>query len=493
MLSDRDALLAAIRANPDEDTPRLMFADWLDESGDANRAEFVRLQCELAAAEDECSGSFAMYEFLRDRYALGLAATDWTRIDLGVHRLVAAAMRADDLRVRHGEAWVPQVPKKHKVQWAGFRRGFAHRVTLDGARALSAVAGRLRAAVPAVTLVTSELASRVERLADAGLLDWLGGLEVNHAVAADLSEFGHRPETASVRALALRYATTDLAAALGAPHWTGLRDLDLSAAPMPFLEAETLFRTPHLRTLNRLRFHGGDDWTADTVRVFAAAGFTSLRSVRLAHCGLDDDAAESLANCPHLADLRVLDLAHNRITGRGATALLCSPHLANVAYLGLDGNPCRGVDAARLAAAPPAGLRLLNCHGCRFRTADVRALVRSPRLRTLWYLDFDDNNLGTPAVRELVRAFKDWCPPLLWLIRNRIDDRGAGVLANWKGKGATGLRALHVKYNDRITDAGVSTLLDSPHLAHLDALGVSSASDETEARRRARFKHTDGY
>ena len=30
MLSDRDALLAAIRANPEEDTPRLMFADWLD-------------------------------------------------------------------------------------------------------------------------------------------------------------------------------------------------------------------------------------------------------------------------------------------------------------------------------------------------------------------------------------------------------------------------------------------------------------------------------
>ncbi|MBY0456405.1 MAG: TIGR02996 domain-containing protein, partial [Gemmataceae bacterium] len=56
MLSDRDALLAAIRANPDEDTPRLAFADWLDEHGDEAdraRAEFIRVQCELARHEDE--------------------------------------------------------------------------------------------------------------------------------------------------------------------------------------------------------------------------------------------------------------------------------------------------------------------------------------------------------------------------------------------------------------------------------------------------------
>jgi uncharacterized protein (TIGR02996 family) len=29
-VSERDALLAAIRANPEDDTPRLAFADWLD-------------------------------------------------------------------------------------------------------------------------------------------------------------------------------------------------------------------------------------------------------------------------------------------------------------------------------------------------------------------------------------------------------------------------------------------------------------------------------
>jgi uncharacterized protein (TIGR02996 family) len=45
-MSDERALLAAVRANPDEDTPRLMYADWLEEHGDAGQAEFVRLQVE---------------------------------------------------------------------------------------------------------------------------------------------------------------------------------------------------------------------------------------------------------------------------------------------------------------------------------------------------------------------------------------------------------------------------------------------------------------
>src|SRR6266545_1639809 len=47
-MSDRDALLAAICAQPDEDTPRLVFADYLEENGESPRAAFIRTQVELA-------------------------------------------------------------------------------------------------------------------------------------------------------------------------------------------------------------------------------------------------------------------------------------------------------------------------------------------------------------------------------------------------------------------------------------------------------------
>jgi uncharacterized protein (TIGR02996 family) len=46
-MSDRLAFLRAIRTNPDDDTARLAFADWLDEHDEPPRAEFIRVQIEL--------------------------------------------------------------------------------------------------------------------------------------------------------------------------------------------------------------------------------------------------------------------------------------------------------------------------------------------------------------------------------------------------------------------------------------------------------------
>src|SRR5215467_10473117 len=51
-MPDEQGFLAAIRENPDDDTPRLIYADWLDDRGDADRAEFIRVQCELAKYAD---------------------------------------------------------------------------------------------------------------------------------------------------------------------------------------------------------------------------------------------------------------------------------------------------------------------------------------------------------------------------------------------------------------------------------------------------------
>lgn len=47
--SDGEALLRAICETPDEDTPRLVYADWLQENGEPERASFVRKSIELAS------------------------------------------------------------------------------------------------------------------------------------------------------------------------------------------------------------------------------------------------------------------------------------------------------------------------------------------------------------------------------------------------------------------------------------------------------------
>ncbi|MCI0461193.1 MAG: TIGR02996 domain-containing protein [Gemmataceae bacterium] len=58
MIRDEQAFLAAIRATPDDDQLRLIYADWLEERGDV-RGEFLRVRSALKALalEDErCSG-----------------------------------------------------------------------------------------------------------------------------------------------------------------------------------------------------------------------------------------------------------------------------------------------------------------------------------------------------------------------------------------------------------------------------------------------------
>src|SRR5262245_20074727 len=49
-----DAFLADVLEHPDEDAPRLVYADWLDEHGDEadrDRAELIRVQCQLARGD----------------------------------------------------------------------------------------------------------------------------------------------------------------------------------------------------------------------------------------------------------------------------------------------------------------------------------------------------------------------------------------------------------------------------------------------------------
>ena len=52
-MTDGTDLLAAILAHPEEDTPRLMYADWLDENGQPERAEFIRLQIAVNRIESD--------------------------------------------------------------------------------------------------------------------------------------------------------------------------------------------------------------------------------------------------------------------------------------------------------------------------------------------------------------------------------------------------------------------------------------------------------
>lgn len=65
---DREALLRAIKAHPNENTPRLMYADWLEEFGEGDRdaatVDFIRLSCGVAGAKKGDPMPRAVYPWL---------------------------------------------------------------------------------------------------------------------------------------------------------------------------------------------------------------------------------------------------------------------------------------------------------------------------------------------------------------------------------------------------------------------------------------------
>ena len=52
-MAENVELLRAVAHHPDEDTPRLAYADWLDEHDQPERAAFIRLQVELANLKED--------------------------------------------------------------------------------------------------------------------------------------------------------------------------------------------------------------------------------------------------------------------------------------------------------------------------------------------------------------------------------------------------------------------------------------------------------
>src|SRR6478735_626738 len=71
------AFLDDIAAHVEDDAPRLVFADWLEDQGQSHRAEFIRVQCQLDALDDGDPRREALEE--RERELLAVHRGEWMR------------------------------------------------------------------------------------------------------------------------------------------------------------------------------------------------------------------------------------------------------------------------------------------------------------------------------------------------------------------------------------------------------------------------------
>lgn len=493
-MTDHDALYRAMIARPEDDTPRLVYADWLEEHGREEQAEFIRLDCRL---EILCPDESEYTELLDRRKELRL----WLR----AHSPGPQLRLKGGLSVASSRDW-----------WKPTHRGFPSVLMLleeqgglgglKGIRRFVKAMEKAFATIPTRWLVIDHIA--VEELAELLKYPVLGALErltlntdeqsVDEAATliancrnlqnlrgAGLFPFGevganalgHSEHLGRIEWLALdtdNFSPASIRSLFTGTWFHNLRHLILRG-PLTMDAFEELCRLPSFPRLHTLNLSGnsfpvsswqvfarsrtfpqltqleldGTDMSSGQVAALAAANGFNLCGLDLGYCGIGDEGARALVRAPWVGSLQRLDLAGSLLGSTGAAAIAKCPMLSQLKYLNLAANP---IDAAGL-----------------------RAIARSPNLRNLTTLLLRDcsarNGTLPPACfHEFLEKLN--LPNLrhLDLSNMLIGSRAARLLTEEKFRKLTRLGLAKCK----LTDAAVSTLLHASSLQNLIELRLDN-------------------
>jgi uncharacterized protein (TIGR02996 family) len=282
------AFLRDIHERPHDDTPRLVYADWLDEIGRPERAEFIRVQCRLA---ELVTGHPERPALEKREYAL------WRK---------------------HTKAWQKPLPPRYRGN--PFYRGFiTPRLSLHanpGAKYGDVLTPEFRPpdCTPLWEACVSPEGGGPEAvdLVNHPVLDRLIGLWLFHLPEVWLRRLVASPRVRHLIALDVAFlgrgAAGVAAAVAGSPHLARLTTLSLGHTKLGPKGARALADSPHLRR---------------------------LRELELSCAEVGDEGVIALAGSPVLDTVVRLKLSTNDLTDRAANALIESPHLAHVRQLHL--------------------------------------------------------------------------------------------------------------------------------------------------------------
>jgi uncharacterized protein (TIGR02996 family) len=307
----RDAFLADIRDWPDDDAPRLIFADWLDDNGQPERAEFIRVQVELA------------------------------RLDPTDDRYPELHLRQLQLLAEHEREWLGLWADR-LVRWR-FQRGMLHEITVQPEPFVAAA--ELFACHPVHTVAFVDAVG--ETLATAEILRVVA---VPHfALVHGLELSGCRPGESMFGMFGGEVDMSGWLASLArAVHATRLELVSLPGGTRRgrgYIHPDAFAAfcsAPHLASLRSLDLsdvytgEGPQELTA-LCRLLAGATFAAgLRKLSLAHLALADDALTQLTASAGLRNLEAVDLTSCDALGADALgAFLRSRPRGRLTDLGL--------------------------------------------------------------------------------------------------------------------------------------------------------------
>lgn len=383
MQTDAEPFLQRIRAFPDDDVPRLIFADWLDEQADTDsvaRAEFVRVQIALARLPEED----------RRRPAL------------------LTAERALFEASRYG--W--EAPFRGLATGPVFRRGFVEEVNV-AARQYLRHADELFAAGPIRHVHLLDVGGSLPAVMQSPYLSRLSALTVfaTHLGEPLVRVIARCPHLGDLRALHLgRNRLADDAAEHLATSavLANLDELDLSENDLGETGARALAASVHLGKLRRLELRGNQLGPAGAEAVAGSDRLASLHRLGLAGNELGIPRLYSLARIPDLLRVPALDLTANGLTAAALKAVLArspisgsgEPLAVRLAELDLSHNELGEAGARVLAESPLlAGLKVLRLIGCGIPDDGARAFATSPHLNKLVALDLGNNPVNDTGFR----------------------------------------------------------------------------------------------
>jgi uncharacterized protein (TIGR02996 family) len=458
----------AIIASPDDDTPRLAYADWLDEHGDAARAEFIRVQIALARTGED------------DARRKGLKA------------------RERKLQDANADAWLGP-PRERLVDYR-FERGLLEQVELEQNDLWNGTT-ELFHAHPIRCLSITVQSRGLRRLATSAWLSRLAGLwlsAVDTAADGALAALFDSPHLTNLRELVLFHND------LGPGYMTALTRSGLMGLQMLYLVgeyvgvpgAEALAGWAGLAGITRLNLAENDLGPVGIGAILAAARTAQLLWLDVGNNSVTVSGARTIAGAECLSRLETLRLNRNPLGNDGVVELTRSPHLRprrldlhevsfdhtavrqiasspmaeRLGRLDLSFNAIGDRGAAALAQSRRlTGLNNLILSRCEIGPEGVRALAESPHLSCLRILCLSDNNLGLAGVEALTRSPNLGELRYLLLRRTDLDDRSAEALARWPGLAR--LNRLDLSQN-RIGDDGARALAASPNVAGIEWLDI---------------------
>lgn len=345
----RVALLEAIAAEPDDDAPRLVYADFLlEETGERPRGELIQVQCQLE------------------------------RMSIADPRRSALTARASELDRTHAREWLVDLwDLKLPHTKFGFRRGFVEILSAPFAIA-SMRASDLLSRAPLLSVLNLTIDGQLDRLElsrprDVSLLTRATVLSLK-GLRAGNTRLGQGPLS--------RFS------GLASIPFERLRALTIAQLRVHDpRELAQLLASESMANLDELRLKlvlG-----PASIEILDGASCRKLRRLDVGWSAIGDGAITFLATSGLLRHVTDLDLSGTEMTTQGLAELLQGDRLASIERFAIGWNPL-DEDAVRLLATWEGGQRLeqLLLRGTPLSEERVAPLLRTPRRQALRSLVF---------------------------------------------------------------------------------------------------------